>query len=257
MVTTIDEPETLKYYAVAKGRDIGIFFIKQKHFVEVVKPLVNRFRGNAHESFTTELEAVNYMKEHGLVEFKIFDNGLNVLKAMTGSTTSSNRAEDTDSLNIEINVPQAIMDNGNASLPMPSANPLPNSGKAKICTKGNKPQPISNEPRVWIDCDKCGHWYEASCINVILPEDPEEIAKLKYECRLCKIESKMADYEVLKTKNEELQREVQSLRKETENMKTQIEQINATPNSLNLAKAQIEIDNDKPNSTKVSESKKT
>ena len=77
----VDNSETMKYYAVAKGRDIGIFHLKQKEFADVVKPLVNRFPRNIHECFMTESEAVEFMKSNNVIStYKLFDYGLNVLK---------------------------------------------------------------------------------------------------------------------------------------------------------------------------------
>ena len=54
----------------------------------------------------------------------------------------------------------------------------------------------------WIRCGKCTYWYETSCVNVILPEDPEEINKMKYTCRMCHIENRL---QLEEKKNADLQ----------------------------------------------------
>ena len=57
----------MKYYAIAKGRDTGIY----KSWDEA-KPLVEKYKGAIYKSFQCPQDAVQFMKEHGILELGDF-----------------------------------------------------------------------------------------------------------------------------------------------------------------------------------------
>ena len=57
----------MKYYAIAKGRDTGIF----KSW-DQAKPLVEKYKGAIYKSFQCPQDAVQFMKEHGIVKLEDF-----------------------------------------------------------------------------------------------------------------------------------------------------------------------------------------
>ena len=78
------------YYAIAVGRVVGVYFIKESEFDTIARPSVRRFPRNTYKRFDREEDAIYFMRTNMTSEnddIQFFDNSMNILKVVKMDAT--------------------------------------------------------------------------------------------------------------------------------------------------------------------------
>ena len=151
METTTPLYRTKYYYAIARGRKIGIFLATSvKEFNRHIRKLVNGFSDNRYQRFNTLQEALQYMKEHNLVTAALFDKHINKL----------------DVYALRVNIPARIMRR---------TEPTDDDDSCQVCRSH------VGEDDLHPQCEVCEGWYHLGCIGITCSDLPEN----EYVCEGC------------------------------------------------------------------------
>ena len=82
-------PEEMFFYAVAKGRIPGIYYIKPSKYKEVVKPQVDEFSCNKFKRFNDKEEAVIFMRRNEAHNIHVYDDHFTILESIDDASSDN------------------------------------------------------------------------------------------------------------------------------------------------------------------------